>query len=131
MTREEATAKLKQYLDSNLIEDITGNEGVDDAIRTAIEVLEQQNPPMVTVALEITEEEYQRIRQQMKTAPIVVTPPPVPIDVAYAKVVWEWLMDYQMKAAELNGRYSPYEVLSWVGNDWRKEFIEGKGRKNE
>ena len=40
---------------------------------------------------------------------------------AYAKAVWTWLLDYQIKAAELDGKYSPYEVLSWVANDWRKE----------
>ena len=41
---------------------------------------------------------------------------------AYMKAVWTWLLDYQIKAAELNGRYTPYEVLSWVVNDWRKEY---------
>ena len=40
----------------------------------------------------------------------------------YMKAVWTWLLDYQIKAAELNGRYTPYEVLSWVINDWRKEY---------
>ena len=40
---------------------------------------------------------------------------------AYTKAVWTWLLDYQIKAAELKGRYTPYEVLSWVANDWRKE----------
>ena len=40
---------------------------------------------------------------------------------AYSKAVFTWLMDYQIRAAELKGRYAPYEVLSWVINDWRKE----------
>ena len=40
---------------------------------------------------------------------------------AYSKAVFTWLMDYQIRAAELKGRYTPYEVLSWVINDWRKE----------
>ena len=40
---------------------------------------------------------------------------------AYSKAVFTWLMDYQIRAAELKGRYTPYEVLSWVANDWRKE----------
>ena len=40
---------------------------------------------------------------------------------AFMKAVWKWLLDYQIKVAELNGKYSPYEVLSWVANDWRKE----------
>ena len=40
---------------------------------------------------------------------------------AYSKAVFTWLMDYQIRAAELKGRYTPYEVLSWVINDWRIE----------
>ena len=46
---------------------------------------------------------------------------PEPLSDAYMKTVWTWLLDYQIKAAELKGRYTPYEVLSWVANDWRKE----------
>ena len=44
-----------------------------------------------------------------------------PLSQAYARAVWTWLLNYQIKAAELKGAYSPYEVLSWVTNDWRKE----------
>lgn len=46
---------------------------------------------------------------------------PEPISDAYVKAVWMWLTGYQIKAAELKGRYTPYEVLSWVASDWRKE----------
>lgn len=46
---------------------------------------------------------------------------PEPLSDAYMKAVWTWLLNYQIKAAELKGRYTPYEVLSWVVNDWRKE----------
>ena len=46
---------------------------------------------------------------------------PEPPSDAYVKSVWKWLLNYQVKAAELKGRYTPYEVLSWVANDWRKE----------
>ena len=46
---------------------------------------------------------------------------PEPLSDAYTKAVWTWLLDYQIKAAELQGRYTPYEVLSWVVNDWRKD----------
>lgn len=53
---------------------------------------------------------------------------PEPISDVYMKAVWTWLLDYQIKAAELKGRYTPYEVLSWVANDWRKEH-EGFDRK--
>ena len=51
-----------------------------------------------------------------------VTPSAQPnLSEAYSKAVFTWLMDYQMRAAELKGRYTPYEILSWVVNDWRKE----------
>ena len=46
---------------------------------------------------------------------------PEPLSDAYTKAVWAWLLDYQIKTAKLKGRYTPYEVLSWVANDWRKE----------
>lgn len=53
---------------------------------------------------------------------IKAIPPAQPnLSEAYNKAVFTWLMDYQIRAAELNGRYTPYEVLSWVVNDWRKE----------
>lgn len=39
----------------------------------------------------------------------------------YAKAVRNWLVHYQVKCAELQGRYTPYEVLGWVVSDWRKE----------
>ena len=49
-------------------------------------------------------------------------PPAQPnLSEAYSKAVFTWLRDYQIRAAELKGRYTPYEVLSWVANDWRKE----------
>lgn len=41
MTNEQAITKLQQYLDSNLIEDLTGNEGVDEAIRMGVDALKQ------------------------------------------------------------------------------------------
>jgi hypothetical protein len=53
---------------------------------------------------------------------------PEPLSDAYTKAVWTWLLDYQIKAAELKGRYTPYEVLSWVANDWRKEH-EGSDKQ--
>lgn len=56
--------------------------------------------------------------EQIKALP---SAQPEPISDAYMKAVWTWLLDYQIKAAELKGKYTPYEVLSWVANDWRKE----------
>lgn len=47
-----------------------------------------------------------------------------PISEAYAKAVRNWLICYQLKCVELKGRYTPYEVLGWIVNDWGKEFGE-------
>lgn len=47
--------------------------------------------------------------------------PSVLTDKKYTKAVTNWLMQYQIKTAELQGRYTPYEILGWVINDWRKE----------
>ena len=58
------------------------------------------------------------VRDRLKMLPSVQSDP---LSNSYAKAVWMWLLDYQLKAIELNGRYTPYEVLSWVANDWRKE----------
>ena len=46
---------------------------------------------------------------------------PEPISESYAKAVMTWLVQYQIKCAELQGRYTPYEVLGWIVNDWRKD----------
>lgn len=46
---------------------------------------------------------------------------PKPISEEYAKAVGCWLMTYQIKCAELLGRYTPYEILGWIVSDWRKE----------
>ena len=59
-----------------------------------------------------------RVIEKIKCLPSAQLEPPPD---AYMKAVWAWLLDYQIKVAELNGKYSPYEVLSWVANDWRKE----------
>lgn len=59
----------------------------------------------------------------LRSCPLIELPSaqPEPLSDAYTKAVWTWLLDYQIKAAKLKGRYTPYEVLSWVANDWRKE----------
>ncbi len=61
---------------------------------------------------------YHHVIETIRDLPSVQ---PEPLSDAYMKAVWTWLLDYQIKAAELKGRYTPYEVLSWVANDWRKE----------
>ena len=61
---------------------------------------------------------YHNVIETIRDLPSVQ---PEPLSDAYMEAVWTWLLDYQIKAAELKGRYTPYEVLSWVANDWRKE----------
>lgn len=46
---------------------------------------------------------------------------PEPISEEYAKAVRTWLINYQVRCAELVGRYTPYEILGWIVSDWRKE----------
>lgn len=50
-----------------------------------------------------------------------VTPKQPDLSEAYANAVFTWLMSYQIQSAQLKGRYTPYEVIGWVLNDWRKE----------
>ena len=61
---------------------------------------------------------YHNVIETIRDLPSVQ---PEPLSDAYMEAVWTWLLDYQIKVAELKGRYTPYEVLSWVANDWRKE----------
>ena len=68
-----------------------------------------------------TEYECRGVDEAIVNIENVPSAQPEPISEAYAKAVFTWLLDYQIKAAELKGRYTPYEVLSWVANDWRKE----------
>lgn len=44
-----------------------------------------------------------------------------PISEEYAKAVRTWLINYQVRCAELKGRYTSYEILGWIVSDWRKE----------
>ena len=37
--------------------------------------------------------------------------------------VLAWLLAYHTKSFELHGRYFPHEVISWLVNDFSKEFI--------
>lgn len=66
---------------------------------------------------EISDEAFKKITIHLENLP----PTQPNLSEAYSKAVFTWLMDYQIRAAELKGRYTPYEVLSWVISDWRKE----------
>jgi hypothetical protein len=103
---------------------INGTAELDEAF-SMIENLPSAQPEPLTVNIdhELTKDECDRLKQAMRDAPILLLPSaqPEPLSDAYTKAVWTWLLDYQIKAAELKGKYTPYEVLSWVANDWRKE----------
>jgi len=87
--------------------DLIDRQAAIDAVYERIRQIGYENNPLVL-----------SIRQAIRDLP---SAQPEPISDAYAKAVWTWLIDYQIKAAELKGRYTPYEVLSWVASDWRKE----------
>lgn len=82
--------------------------------QAAIDIFDDYNVSVENGDLEA----YSRDRKRLCDLPPAQ---PEPISDAYMKAVWTWLLNYQIKAAELKGRYTPYEVLSWVANDWRKE----------
>ena len=96
--REEQCNKVCRILDDVLANRTTERDSLIVAVRKAFESLEQfgNSEPLPSAQ-------------------------PEPLSDAYTKAVWTWLLEYQIKAAELKGRYTPYEVLSWVANDWRKE----------
>jgi len=85
----------------------------------AIDSLGERPSVYIGSAYEIAQRnQYDMDKLAIETVP---SAQPEPLSDAYMKAVWTWLLDYQIKAAELKGRYTPYEVLSWVANDWRKE----------
>ena len=136
MTKAEAIAMLKQIQEPEAWEPQI-NQAAFEALDMAIKALEQQ--PCEDDAISRAETvqfltnhssdfEDVKIRMAFQAAASLVNNPhnlpsaqPEPLSDAYTKAVWTWLLEYQIKAAELKGRYTPYEVLSWVTNDWRKE----------
>lgn len=39
-----------------------------------------------------------------------------------------WLLAYHTMSFDLHGRYLPHEVISWLINDFTKEFIAKRGQ---
>ena len=48
----------------------------------------------------------------------------------YQKVLG-WLLAYHTMSFNLHGRYLPHEVISWLINDFTKEFIAERGEEDE
>jgi len=93
------------------MQDLISRQAAIDAISCNITVTGRQNAELVASTIGM-------FADRIKALPAAQ---PEPLSDAYMKAVWTWLLDYQIKAAELKGKYTPYEVLSWVANDWRKE----------
>jgi len=89
----------------------------------ALEIIQSMYPgiPRVPWMRKDWQERYEPYIRAEKAIRGLPSAQPEPLSDAYMKSVWTWLLEYQIKAAELKGRYTPYEVLSWVVNDWRKE----------
>ena len=125
MTNDEAIYTLKNTAFLGWSEQA---EKVSEAVQMAVEALKTQLPKEDTTSDCISRQEairiasgychFTNVAKELEKLPSVQ---PEPISDVYMKAVWTWLLDYQIKAAELKGRYTPYEVLSWVANDWRKE----------
>ena len=94
---------------------VSKTETVEDCISRQAAIDATWFEPSYTDPLNVLTE----VRDRLKALP---SAQPEPLSDAYMKAVWTWLLEYQIKAAELKGRYTPYEVLSWVANDWRKEY---------
>ena len=107
LSGEDATSDLQQTC-NQLATDCISRQAVIDICNHVIDLWQGQLGEGALVA----------IKNAINNLPSVQ---PEPLSDAYMKAVWTWLLDYQIKAAELKGRYTPYEVLSWVANDWRKE----------
>ena len=120
MTNDEAINTLKNtaWLGSE-----EQAEKVSEAVRMAVEALKRETSGDAIdrqAAIRIASGYCHpaNVAKELAKLPSVQ---PEPISDVCMKAVWTWLLDYQIKAAELKGRYTPYEVLSWVANDWRKE----------
>ena len=129
MTNDEAIYVLKNTAFLGWSEQA---EKVSEAVRMAVEALKRETSgdaisrhDAIDALMEILDRpnhaEFLYTDEICKALNELPSAQPEPISDAYMKAVWTWLLDYQIKAAELKGRYTPYEVLSWVANDWRKE----------
>ena len=129
MTNDEAIYVLKNTAFLGWSEQA---EKVSEAVQMAVEALKRETSgdaisrhDAIDALMEILDRpnhaEFLYTDEICKALNELPSAQPEPISDVYMKAVWTWLLDYQIKAAELKGRYTPYEVLSWVANDWRKE----------
>lgn len=113
-------AQLAQDLTKGCTDTIS-RAAVVDVIKGVDWYHQNQHGEMVHGANDDEHQAWYKAEDIYKAIESVPSAQPEPLSDVYTKAVWTWLIDYQIKAAELKGRYTPYEVLSWVVNDWRKE----------
>lgn len=101
--------------------DLIDRQAAIDAIENTDWYHQNRNKDMVSGANSAEHQAWYKAEDVYNALENLPSAQPEPLSDAYMKAVWAWLLDYQIKAAELKGRYTPYEVLSWVANDWRKE----------
>lgn len=111
MTKQQALERL------NLIrvwyEDYGTPDADYDAIVYAIGVIEEAPKGLDTLIKALEAEHKKLIELQSKVGTNLAE--------EYARAVRNWLVNYQVKCADLAGRYTPYEVLGWIVSDWRKD----------
>ena len=135
MTNQEAITKL-----TNIMHDdhYSWHPSILEAFRMAVDALRGADGDCISrqaaidaFLTELTKRERKNLLHTWSTVEVkyfvvdmlekLPSAQPEPLSDAYTKAVWTWLLDYQIKATELKGKYTPCEVLSWVANDWRKE----------
>ena len=91
--------------------DVISRQAAIDALKTCQTYVFDKRDPDNKISLESAEYEIEQLPSAQ----------PEPISEEYAKAVRTWLINYQVRCAELAGRYTPYEILGWIVSDWRKE----------
>ena len=98
-----------------------GQVGPIEQLKNLLEKAESEPPIIEGSVLEDLLVPVGLVKEIISEQPDIAQVQSPPISKMYAKAVRSWLVNYQVKLAELDGRYTPYEVLGWVVSDWRKE----------
>lgn len=98
-----------------------GQVGPIEKLKDLLEKAESEPPIIEGSVLEDLLVPVGLVKEIISVQPDIAQVQSPPISETYAKAVRSWLVNYQVKLSELDGRYTPYEVLGWVVSDWRKE----------
>ena len=99
----------------------SGQVGTIEQLKNLLEKAESEPPIIEGSVLEDLLVPVGLVKEIISVQPDIAQVQSPPISETYAKAVRSWLVNYQVKLSELDGRYTPYEVLGWVVSDWRKE----------